>query len=148
MPQSTIATADGLRAEIDFESEYVVHVHEDGVWTRPKSAEHRTLHGIDVWHAIRRSHHYAADIRVFEYGILLLTSAAATLRFIPAGTYDEYFCSGEDCDEYSADGEGWEGLCGNCADRAYAAECGEERDADLNAAPLPPSQPPVLPSTS
>ncbi|MFD8731473.1 hypothetical protein [Streptomyces sp. NPDC059611] len=114
--------AEGLRAEIDFETEYVLLVHEDGLWTRPKDAGNRTLHGIDVWHAIRRSRHYAVEVYVFEHGVLLLANATAALRFIPADTYAEYFCAGEDCDDYSADGEGWEGLCGNCADRAYAAE--------------------------
>ncbi|MEU5137091.1 hypothetical protein [Streptomyces californicus] len=113
---------EGLRAEIDFESEYVLLVHEEGLWARPKDAENRTLHGIDVWHAIRRSRHYAVDVHVFEHGVLLLANATEALRFIPADTYAEYFCAGEDCDDYSADGEGWEGLCGNCADRAYAAE--------------------------
>ncbi|MHC3392814.1 hypothetical protein ACLQ2E_25610 [Streptomyces lavendulocolor] len=147
MFQSTISTAAGLRAEIDFESEYVLHVREDGVWTRPKNAEHRTLHGIDVWHAIRRSPHYGANVHVFESGVLILASSTAALRFIPADTYEEYFCSGEDCDDYSADGEGWEGLCGNCADRAYAVECAGEEDSDLTAAPLPPSKPAVLPTT-
>ncbi|MFD9773343.1 hypothetical protein ACFWXE_23880 [[Kitasatospora] papulosa] len=113
---------EGLRAEIDFETEYVLHVHEGGLWTRPKDAENRTLHGIDVWHAIRRSRHYAVDVHVFEHGVLLLANATAALRCIPADTYAEYFCAGEDCDDYSADCEGWEGLCGNCADRAYTAE--------------------------
>ncbi|MGV2915619.1 hypothetical protein [Streptomyces alfalfae] len=139
MSQSTIATADGLRAAIDFKSEYVLHVHEDGVWTRPKNAEHRILHGIDVWHAIQRSRHYAADVHVFEHGVLILASSTGALRFIPTETYNEFFCSGEDCDNYSADGEGWEGLCGNCADRAYIVECAEEEDSDLNTTPLPDS---------
>ncbi|MCL3999066.1 hypothetical protein [Streptomyces lavenduligriseus] len=145
MFQSTIASAAGLRAEIDFESEYVLHVREDGVWTRPKDAEHRALHGIDVWHAIRRSPHYGANVHVFESGVLVLASSTATLRFIPADTYEEYFCSEEDRDDYSADGEG---LCGNCAGRAYAVECAGEENSDLNAAPLPPSEPAVLPTTS
>ncbi|MGW7196191.1 hypothetical protein [Streptomyces chryseus] len=147
MSESTIASASGIRAAIDFESEYVVHVREGDVWARPKNAEHRTLHGIDVWRAIRSSRHYAADVHVFEHGVLILASSTAALRFIPPETYEDYFCLDEDCEDYSADGEGWEGLCGNCADRAYAAECeGEDEDAGLLAASLPPFAPAALPA--
>lgn len=35
---------------------------------------------------------------------------------------DDETCRGEDCDNSTDDGEGWDGLCGNCADRAEAAD--------------------------
>ncbi|MFJ9574616.1 hypothetical protein [Streptomyces bacillaris] len=151
MTQTTAASAAEIRAAIGFESEYVVHARDGGTWTRPEAAEHRTLHGIDVWHAVRRSRHYCADVHLFEHGVLTLASATAALRFIPEATYQEYFCSSEECEDSTADGEGWEGLCGNCADRAYAAECAgqdEETTEDAGRAavsPLP-AGPALLPA--
>lgn len=35
MPESTIPSVGDIRAGIDFDSEYVVHVREGDVWTRP-----------------------------------------------------------------------------------------------------------------
>lgn len=151
MTQTTVAFAAEIRAAIDFESEYVVHVRDRATWTRPEAAEHRTLHGIDVWHTVRRSRHYSADVHLIEHGVLTLTSATAALRFIPAATYEEYFCSSEDCEDSTADGEGWEGLCGNCADRAYAAQCAGQdddvsEDAGHDVPPPPPPGPAQLPA--
>lgn len=35
--------------------------------------------------------------------------------------YDESRCRTKGCEEDPNDGEGWDGFCGNCADRRYAA---------------------------
>lgn len=32
--------------------------------------------------------------------------------------HDDVICAAEDCEERNDDGEGFDGLCGNCADRA------------------------------
>ncbi|GAB3162157.1 hypothetical protein GCM10027258_80620 [Amycolatopsis stemonae] len=42
---------------------------------------------------------------------------------------EDEVCATEGCDGRLDDGEGWDGRCGNCADRIYAAEQGE-RDGD------------------
>ncbi|MFF2378355.1 hypothetical protein ACFVUW_28595 [Streptomyces xiamenensis] len=105
MTQTTAASAAEIRAAIDFESEYVVHARDGGAWTHPEAAEHRTLHGIDVWHIVRRSRHYSADVRLFERGVLTLASATAALRFMPAAIYEEYFSSSDDCEDSTADSE-------------------------------------------
>ncbi|WP_030230456.1 hypothetical protein [Streptomyces sp. NRRL S-350] len=135
MPANTPApvSADEVRAAIDFESEYVVHLRDGDTWVRPQSAEHRQLHGIDVWHTVRRSGRYEATMHLFEQGVLTLASTSAAVRFIPAAVYEEHFCSAEDCEESTDDGEGWEGLCGNCADRAEA----ESEEADATTPPGP-----------
>jgi hypothetical protein len=39
-------------------------------------------------------------------------------------------CATEDCDDTLDDGEGWNGYCGNCADRIYAAECDDVYDTE------------------
>src|SRR5690606_27707565 len=38
-------------------------------------------------------------------------------------------CRNEDCGEFSADGEGYDGECGSCADRTARAETPEPEDA-------------------
>ncbi|MFI6112797.1 hypothetical protein [Kitasatospora sp. NPDC051164] len=131
------ASAADIRAAIDFDSEYVVHHRHEGDWIRPRSVEHRQLHGIDVWHTVRRSGHYAAAVHVVEHGVLTLTSTTAAVRFIPTATYEEYYCSAEDCEDSTADGERWAGLCGNCADRAEAEREAETEEADAGTPPGP-----------
>jgi hypothetical protein len=42
------------------------------------------------------------------------------------GAEDRTVCRTEDCDEDPRGGEGWEGFCGNCADRIYAQEHPED----------------------
>lgn len=44
------------------------------------------------------------------------------------GDEEPEVCATEDCDESLEDGEGWNGFCGNCADRIYAAEHGDQDD--------------------
>ncbi|GAA2969854.1 hypothetical protein GCM10010519_01290 [Streptomyces lactacystinicus] len=144
MPANTPApaTAAEVRAAIDFDSEYVVHFRDGNIWARPESAEHHQLHGIDVWHTVRRGRRYDAAVHLFEEGVLTLTSPSAAMRFIPTATYEEHFCAAEDCEESTADGEGWEGLCGNCADRAEAEREAETEEADAGTPPGPPALPP------
>jgi hypothetical protein len=144
MPANTPAPASlaEVRAAIDLESEYVVHFRDGHTWVRPESAEHRQLHGVDVWHTVRRSGRYEAAVHLFEEGVLTLASPSAAVRFIPTATYEERFCSAEGCEESTTDGEGWEGLCGNCADRAEAEREAETEEADAGTPPGPPALPP------
>jgi hypothetical protein len=46
---------------------------------------------------------------------------------------DDDQCSDDDCDGTTDDGEGYDGLCGNCADATTCSECGEvkRREAAL-----------------
>ncbi|MEU9254509.1 hypothetical protein AB0D66_21995 [Streptomyces sp. NPDC048270] len=137
MPNTAVTpvTAADLRAAIDFQSEYVIQVRDRAVWIRPEAAEHRVLHGIDVWHAIRRAPRYTASARIGEHGILTLDSAAAEMRFIPQQTYEELFCSAEDCEKATADGDSRDGRCDNCATRAYAVETAGEDEGAGNPGP-------------
>lgn len=144
MPANTPAPAAlaEVRAAIDLESEYVVHFRDGNTWVRPQSAEHRQLHGVDVWHTVRRGPRYEAAVHLFEEGVLTLTSPSAAIRFIPTATYEERFCSAEDCEESTADGEGWQELCGNCADRAEAEREADTEEADADTPQGPPALPP------
>lgn len=45
------------------------------------------------------------------------------------GTPLEDLCSNEDCRSALDDGEGYDGECGNCADRRYSHDLGEHRHA-------------------
>ncbi|MFZ3492160.1 hypothetical protein ACODT5_02785 [Streptomyces sp. 5.8] len=149
MPTTTFApgAAAELRAAIDFDSQYVVQVHTHDSWTRPGTVEHQVLHGVDVWHAIRRAPRYTAAARIGEHGILTLESATACMRFIPEQVYDDLFCSTEDCENSTAEGEGWEGRCGNCADRACAGEsAGEDEAADTSGSATRPTGQPATDS--
>ncbi|CAL9677544.1 hypothetical protein SUDANB95_07869 (plasmid) [Actinosynnema sp. ALI-1.44] len=43
---------------------------------------------------------------------------------------EDAVCRSEDCDEDPRGGEGWDGYCGNCADRIFAEEEDDEFEAD------------------
>lgn len=119
MPQSTPAPPVDLRTAIDIDTEYTVQVRDGTKWTRPAGAEHRTLPGLDVWHTARRARRaYAAEVLADAHGILTLASTTASMRFIPSPAYEDLFCRAEDCEESIDDGEGRNGLCRACADRA------------------------------
>ncbi|MCX5215655.1 hypothetical protein OG689_41610 [Kitasatospora sp. NBC_00240] len=120
MPEHSPVSILGLvRDQIDTQAEYAVQVRDFEAWARPIDVEHRQLTGLDVWHVVRRAH--AAVARIGPHGVITLATPAAVLRFIPIGVYAALFCSADDC-ENAADGEGWDGLCGSCADRVCAAE--------------------------
>ena len=43
---------------------------------------------------------------------------------------EELICPGDDCGERNDNGEGWDGYCGNCADKRTCPVCGETKDVD------------------
>ncbi|WP_439681535.1 hypothetical protein [Embleya sp. MST-111070] len=92
-----------------------MQVRNGTVWSRPQTIEHRTLHGIDVWHAVLRAH---PSTRISERGVLTISITTAAMRFIPLATYEAYFCAAEDCEESIADSEDRSGLCGHGAQAA------------------------------
>lgn len=147
-PAPSAAPALNLRAAIDIDIEYIVQTRTSETWSRPVDAEHGQLPGLDVWHAVRRARRsYAAQALISEHGILTLTTATAAMRFIPADAYADYFCSAQDCEESTEDGEGWQGLCGNCADRAYAKELDEDTGESISPAVPASPTPRSLPAT-
>ncbi|MGW4527813.1 hypothetical protein [Amycolatopsis sp. NPDC004378] len=54
--------------------------------------------------------------------LLADTAVPAPLDADADGDGEPEVCATEDCDDSLEDGEGWNGFCGNCADRIYAAE--------------------------
>ena len=122
MPAShpTPTTAD-LRAAIDPDQPYVVQVNHGSAWTRP-SAEHAVLLGLDVLHAVRRARHgWGTEVRTAEHGIITLASDDTAMRFIPQPSYEAFFCAADGCEASTEDGQGRDGLCGDCADQTPAA---------------------------
>lgn len=68
-------------------------------------------------------------VRELTFTALTLESATGELSTVN-GIPLEDICTTDGCDEPTADGEGYDGECGSCADRTYATELCVNNDCD------------------
>jgi len=127
MPETTHLPVDQLRSLIDLDGDYEVQVsNQHIVWTRPTEDQYHRLVGLEVWRTLRRAQQtLPVVVTIDQAGEILVTGDRQAMRFIPADLYIDNYCRSQGCEDTTTDGEGWMGLCGNCADRAYAAEFGD-----------------------
>lgn len=134
---AVVLSFEQLRETIDPEATYVVQIDDGSGWARPAPAHDSELSGVDVLHAVRRAvRNYALTRTATRSGIVTLTDGNVSIRFIPQPVYEDTVCAADECEEPTEDGEGWDGLCGTCADRTYSAEAATRDNHDAG---LPPA---------
>ncbi|TFD41724.1 hypothetical protein E3T37_03470 [Cryobacterium sp. TMT2-10] len=70
---------------------------------------------------------YFAQLAAWGYGVSEVEESLIPVPVEIAAALDDdddedEGCRNPECDDTTADGEGWDGLCGNCADRAEGGE--------------------------
>lgn len=131
-PEPASPTSTTRRAKLIKRVRYLRAKAQSSTFTEESEALDARADALMREHGITKSELENADT---ETRRLPVTGTEARQLSVAAGESDDGFddeavCRSEDCDEDPRGGEGWDGYCGNCADRIFAEEEDDEFEDD------------------